>query len=222
MYRILVQEQRPLRVRRTLVHYPSRCRRTPTDSVEYTGGWAGLFLIGTGSMGNGWIDNQVFRRVEKRSYYHLPAAVLNCLSSYTRIVHIHIHILSDNLFSRLDFPHLISFCRFSKTDRYSHRPKKKTKRRNILQYPKKSKSKKIIQKVHSAMFIYLSFAAIFLWAVRAAYIRRKLPKGAKWLPGPPGMSFLVVASIYLHLRERERCKLKLTSSSFLSLSQGCR
>lgn len=42
----------------------------------------------------------------------------------------------------------------------------------------------------SVMIFYsgfpFAFAIFFLWAVRAFYIRRKLPKGAKWLPGPPG------------------------------------
>ncbi len=37
------------------------------------------------------------------------------------------------------------------------------------------------------MWFYLAFAVLFLWAVRAVYLRSKLPKGAKWLPGPPGM-----------------------------------
>lgn len=38
------------------------------------------------------------------------------------------------------------------------------------------------------MYLRAGFTILFLWAVRALYIRWKLPKGAKWLPGPPGMS----------------------------------
>ena len=43
--------------------------------------------------------------------------------------------------------------------------------------------------------IVVSFCLILSWAVRSLYIRRKLPKGAKWLPGPRGM-FIPSSSSY--------------------------
>ena len=47
------------------------------------------------------------------------------------------------------------------------------------------------------MFIYSCVAIVLLWAVRALYIRRKLPKGAKWLPGPPGRCFRFLSFLSL-------------------------